>query len=62
MKEINIKSQANVPAHDQVSPPVKLQSAPGCLLSSVRSLIGLYLLKLMYLSYKTKQTAKALPG
>lgn len=43
-------------------PPVKLQSTFGCLRLSVSSLIGLYLLKLMYLSYKTKQTAKALPG
>lgn len=34
----------------------------GCLGSSVSGLIGLYLLKLMHLSYKMKQTAKALPG
>lgn len=47
----------------QVSPPsVKVQSALGLLGLVCHALIGLYLLKLMHLSYKTKQTAKALPG
>lgn len=62
MKELDIKSQADMPAHDQVSPPLSNCSQRfGCLGSPVINLIGLYLLKLMYLSYKTKQTAKALP-